>query len=290
MACHNRRAQTVACLRALFASDVPPSASLEVFLLDDASSDGTRQAVQSEFARVKVIAGTGALFWNGGMRHAFEYARSTAPDHYLWLNDDTTLYRDSIARMISVAREREQTTTRPSIIVGSTRDPTTSQLTYGGLVRTSPWRPLRLARVAPGDEPVECDTFNGNCVLVPASVAKVLGNLDGEFVHSMGDTDYGFRAHAHGFGVWILPGFAGVCAHDHSTLDVFVDEGGTLARRWRRITSPKGLPVGQWYALTRRHGGPLWFLAFGAPYVKMLSRVVKSFVVGRRSGAGSGRS
>ncbi|MBU2135728.1 MAG: glycosyltransferase [Alphaproteobacteria bacterium] len=48
MACYNRRDTTLRCLRSLFAQ-LEPTVSLDVYLLDDASSDGTGAAVRAEF-------------------------------------------------------------------------------------------------------------------------------------------------------------------------------------------------------------------------------------------------
>ena len=68
---YSRREKTLACLAALRSQQLPPNVSLQVFLTDDASPDGTGSAVGSEFPEVIVLAGTGSLFWAGGMRLAF---------------------------------------------------------------------------------------------------------------------------------------------------------------------------------------------------------------------------
>ena len=52
-------------------------------------------------------------------------------NHYLWLNDDTALFPDALSNLLdaSVRLGRE------NIVVGSTHDPETHQLTYGGVTR-----------------------------------------------------------------------------------------------------------------------------------------------------------
>ena len=74
MACHNRREKTMACLDALLTSDLVTDTALEVFLIDDGSTDGTSNAVSSLYPAVHLIAGDGNLYWNGGMRVAFAAA------------------------------------------------------------------------------------------------------------------------------------------------------------------------------------------------------------------------
>ena len=66
--------------------------------------------------------------------------------------------------------------------------------TYGGWRCARGRGPLHMESVAPASEPTPCDTFNGNCVLVPAAAMRALDNLDPAFTHSMGDLDLGLRA------------------------------------------------------------------------------------------------
>src|SRR5437879_10926345 len=58
---------------------------------------------------------------------------------------------------------------------------------------------------------IDCDTMNGNCVLIQRSVVPRLGNLDHHFTHSMPDLDYGLRAKRAGCSVSVAPGYVGDC-------------------------------------------------------------------------------
>ena len=116
--------------------------------------------------------------------------------------------------------------------MGSTRDPQTGQLTYGGVVHPHRWRPLRSELVEPGDAPRPCDTMNGQVVLIPRAVVQRIGNIDPAFVQQMGDFDYGLRARAAGCSVWVAPGTVANCApHPEHRTDQrpVVDE---LRRLW----------------------------------------------------------
>ena len=76
LTCHNRRDQTLRCLASLATAKEVVSTRVDVdtFLVDDGCSDGTAAAVRSRFPDVHVIAGTGCLFWCGGMRLAWTHA------------------------------------------------------------------------------------------------------------------------------------------------------------------------------------------------------------------------
>ncbi|MCG8688965.1 MAG: glycosyltransferase, partial [Desulfobacterales bacterium] len=67
MTVHNRRDTTLACLKTLFAQQLPQDVELTVYLVDDGSTDGTGAAVARQYPSVRLIRGNGTLYWNGGM-------------------------------------------------------------------------------------------------------------------------------------------------------------------------------------------------------------------------------
>ena len=131
MACHNRVACTTKSVRSLKTQAVL-GVSLDLFLVDDGSRDGTAQAVRDIFPQATILIGDGTLFWCGGVRWAFEQAIKKHYDFYLWLNDDTTLDQDALARMLDTYRTVSTGGNDATVIVGSTRDPKTGLFTYGG--------------------------------------------------------------------------------------------------------------------------------------------------------------
>ncbi len=270
MACFNRREKTLACLAALMANALSPDHSVHVILADDGSTDGTADAVMARYPDAQIISGDGSWFWNGGMHMAFERAMQAGYDAYLWLNDDTNLHADTLARLLETWRQVKQRRGADAIVVGSTQDPGTRQLTYGGVVRAASWRPLTFKMIEPVDTAIECESMWGNCVLIPAAIARSIGNLDPSFKHSMGDVDYGLRARKAGFGIFVMPGFAGTCS-TNSPAGTFEDARVPLIQRLRKIAHPKGMPIDSWRVLTRRHAGPLWFLYWVWPYFKVIA-------------------
>ena len=265
--CYNRKEKTLACLDALFKNFFPDGLCLEVFLVDDGSTDGTADAVRNLFPSVHVLSGDSNLFWCRGMHKAFETALQDDNDYYLWLNDDTMLQPDALARLLEC--EAALGRNKPAIIVGSTIDADTGKLTYGGVVRTSMFKPVSFERVEPGKEAQRCDSMTGNIVLIPSQVAHAVGNLDPVFEHAMGDTDYALRARQLGFEVWVGPGIFGSCCANPNA-GTFLDASQPLSQRWRQMMSRKGLPWRSWLVLTRRHAGPLWLIYFAWPYVCLI--------------------
>ena len=273
MACHNRRSSTLACLEALHRqAGLPEDFHSRVYLLDDGSIDGTGDAVRAAYPSVQLLQGDGRCYWAGGMRRAWLQAEESNPDCYFWLNDDTFLDPQAFAAFLR-CRALVESPGAAGILVGSTRDPVTGHLTYGGFRRGRGLFPFRMARVAPGPEPARCDTFNGNSIWIPREVARELGGFSGAFTHGFADFDYGFRAGKHGVLCWVLPGTVGTCASNPHR-NPWLDPELPLRRRWVQMMDRKGLPFRDWGIYCLRHGGVLAPALWVFPYLRMVGQHV----------------
>lgn len=273
MTCYNRRQKTLACLNALFNQELPEETYLSVYLVDDGSTDNTSEAVQKAYPQVKILHSSGSCFWNGGMRVAFTEATKSGYDYYLWLNDDTTLYSNTIKQLLEMEYELEAVNQNRSILVGSICDPETQKFTYGGAYRKSLLRPLKFRNVIPNGNIQSCDTMNGNCVLIPKAIVQKIGNLDSAFSHRFGDFDYGLRAKKSGFQIYASPTFLGECSRNRKLQSSELLE---------KIRQPKFRPVSETKFFTRRHGGELWLLFWIMPYIKLyVSAVIERLVFSR---------
>ena len=241
---------------------------MQVFLVDDASTDGTYGAIQEAFPKVRLIRGTGTLFWNRSMHLAFGLALKEDFDYFLWLNDDTLLEDAALSCLLdSVSKLKQDGIT--AIVAGNTKDPLTQRHTYGGIVKGFRLRPAAFQLAAPSlVSMLSCDTMNGNCTLIPRSVASTIGNLDDRFSHNFGDIDYGLRAVKAGFAIYMTPGFIGVC-RANSDVGTWKDRNLSLRNRFSLLASPKGCPWGEWLHFTKRHLGMKWLLYAPSPYVKV---------------------
>jgi GT2 family glycosyltransferase len=260
---------TLAALRSVFSQREVHDIDLLVYLLDDSSSDGTAEAVAAAFPRVRLLHGDGGLYWNGGMRVSFSAAMQRQFDAYLWINDDSVFCPDALRRMIDCLNAVSTASSQP-IIVGSMHDPETGARSYGGFHLRRSGLTLQLDPVIPDvSRPLRCDTMNGNFVLIPASAATALENLDSGFRHQFGDLDYGLRAGKSGVPVFVAPGYFGTCT-DNSIANTWRDRSLPRSRRWSHLLSPKGAPPREWLRFTSRHYGWRWPLYAASPYLKTL--------------------
>lgn len=268
LTCHNRRETTLASVRRLFEQELPQNTDLTAFVVDDGSTDGTSEALRKEFPQVRLLHGNGNLYWSGGMRWAFAEALDEDFDYYFWLNDDTFLCPDALARLVATHHELAERGEDRSIIVGSLRDPDCGHITYGGVIRSSRIHPLKFRLLPPADKPLSCEAFNGNAVLLPRSVTRIAGNISSPFTHGLGDFDYGLRARKLGCFLWISPGFVGTCRRN-GTENTFFDSGLPWGERMRKMLNTKGLPPREYGCFARMHGGIFWPVFWVLPYIRI---------------------
>lgn len=259
--CHNRRDTTLKSLAALLDQELPSDSEIKVFLVDDGSSDGTGEAVNKLYPRVRLLRGDGELYWCGGMRLAWEEAMKEDFSAFLWLNDDTVLLPGALRGLLetlSIKRKDEC-----GIVIGTSLDSRSGDPSYGGRLRKNPGKIVKASGT-----PQECDLINGNIVLVPDTVAEKIGNLSREFRHTSADNDYGERAKKAGFRLWVAPGFHGLC--DSHAGSPWTNPDIPLKERWKFLHSPKGQPPYEIYVYARRHSGIFWPMDLIKLYIRVL--------------------
>tara|TARA_B100001123_G_C15269713_1_gene1009824 strand:- start:978 stop:1835 length:858 start_codon:yes stop_codon:yes gene_type:complete len=271
IACHNRREKTIKCLQSLFNQLNVEKIELKVFLVDDGSTDGTRQAVNDLFPNVIIIEGNGNLFWARGMELAWKEALKTKEkfDYYLWLNDDVYLFDTAIKELLKTQRKNTE------IIVGSVCDPVTKHRTYGGWKLASKFiRPFRLKIININGKPQEIDVFNGNVVLIPNTAYLKIGIIDKIFKHAYADIEYSYRARRHGIIMLLAAKYVGECPSH--TLDYEAYKKLSLFKKISNLFERKVKPPGDWFRMSYKYGGLFWPVHFFIGYIKSIIKILYS--------------
>lgn len=260
MTCYNRKEKTVRALQNL----IQGNAEIEFFFIvaDDGSSDGTYEEL-IKIPQVKIIRGDGKWFYSGGMRAAIGAAKRIEKkyDYCLLFNDDVDFYDSAIEKLC----EKEGDV----IWVGPTSDEE-GNLSYGGVLKTSKWRPNPEIIMADNSIGRECDTFNANCVLIPWDIFIKLDNIDQVYTHSMGDFDYGFSAKRKGYVLKVSDEFVGVCP-DNPVGISWRNTELSRKERLRRKESPKGLPAKEWFYYLKKNYNPVTAVIYSLiPFLRII--------------------
>ncbi len=272
LATFNRKEKTLTCLRNLQKQRLPEGAVIEVYLTDDASSDGTADAVREQFPDTTVIDGTGSLYWSGGMRSSWKAALSSDADYYLLVNDDTYLESDAILRSLQCINDYLRENDTYAISVGRTKDPVSGEVTYGGY-RLYKRKKLKHYLVPNDDKVVECDLGCANIMMVPSQIAAKIGIISDAYTHGFGDYDYTLRAKEAGFKVLIPPGVLGTCVDDHGAKD-YKSSDTRLPDRIKYLYSPTGLAYTDYVKFVRRHFPSITYSSIAKIWIKTLFPVV----------------
>lgn len=265
LTCFNRKELTRRCLRSL-QLDSYSELKVEAFVVDDKSTDGTKEMLMEEFPNVHYIEGTGSLFWNKGMHRAFECAHEIGYDFYLWVNDDSVFDDGIIGKLVACyysIREKPQT-----IITGYMENGDRTVVTYPAFSKKKSIIPLATNRMLPTNVPQKCVTMHGNCVLIHRSVVDRIGIMDPYYAHGIGDADYGYMASRNGCDIWLTNFPAGVCEANLAYKELYRKDW-SMKQRWQFITGRKQRPIKDWWHFTIKNGGPLGIVRFMIGYAKI---------------------
>lgn len=171
---------------------------ISVIVIDDGSTDGTKEMIFEQFTDVHLIEGDGSLWWTGAMVKGMEYAvNKFNADYLLWLNDDISLADDFLDNLVNICSSKKY---QEIVVGGLVKDETYSDwIVYSGSIKR---KPVRNISMFPSSEELEVDVLCGSVVIIPRSVVdKIQYPNATKLRHYGGDYEYIMRAKRNGFRV-----------------------------------------------------------------------------------------
>jgi GT2 family glycosyltransferase len=202
---HNTRSDLENCLRSLHQH--PPDLSCEILVVDNASRDGSADAVRARWPRVRTVA----LDTNIGFARANNVGiRQTAGELVLLLNSDTIVPPGAIDRLVAAMRELPQASVVGPRIVDAEGRP---ELSFGRMM--SPLAEARQKLLVRFASPRrigamtskirEVDWVSGACLLVRRLDAEAAGLLDERYFMYCEDVDFCAAIRRNGGKVYFTP-------------------------------------------------------------------------------------
>lgn len=270
---YNRKEKTLSCLRQLLnKSTYFATFLIHVYLVDDGSTDGTAYVIKKEFPEVKIIQGTGNLYWSGGMRLAWRTALDHGGyDYYLLLNDDTILLSNAIDILLISNKKNKAENHTEVITIGTTIDRETGKISYGGSLLRNKFSP-KSDNIFKENVDMVCDLGNANIMMVPKDIVDKIGILSDKFTHGLADFDYTLKAKKAGFWVMVAPFICGYCKNDHGKRWKSVNV--KLTERIKFLYSPKGLAYKEYMYFIKIH----FPLSFPGMFIKLWTKTFFPFI------------
>lgn len=199
----NKREDTLACLDSLAESTWT---RLDVLVLDNASSDGSAEAIRARHPQVHVVSLRDNRGYAGNNNVGIALARSREADWIFVLNEDTVLDPRCIERLMAYA------TARPDVgvlgpLVLHFDEPDVIQSAGGWF--DAAWQAGHLGQNEDDRgqfaEPREVDWISGCGILVRREVVEQVGMLDERFFYYWEETEWCLRARRGGWRIALVP-------------------------------------------------------------------------------------
>ena len=269
MTTHNRSSSLERALDSLQGSALVANVIVRVFISNSGAQAVRHKTPESQqIFSVHEFAVPENSFWAKGMRLAWEafVDSKVQSDFILWLNEDTFLHKSALSTLLQVS----EVSGHQSIVVGSAQS-RAQGFTYGGKIRNRPWLRLHFTDVEPHETLTRtCQTFNGNCVLIPKGVDVRVGGFPRNYTHQRADLAYGLLAEEMGIDSLVAPGYLADC-EENLTYPKYKDLIGMgLMARIKFFSNPKMGPLREHVAFCLRFGGVLGILYALAPIARSL--------------------
>jgi GT2 family glycosyltransferase len=268
--CYNRKQKTLNFLDSLTSQDYLKKNKVDIYLLDDASTDGTGEAVATKYPYVNIIKGTGSLFWAGGMRAIWRHAIANGNyDLFFIFNDDTILLDNAFGNLVKHYADRGK---EGVMLIGSTLSAESNSITYGGNLFYN-IKHSNYYRVVPDDnEFIKCQSGNANVLVVDKFTVEKIGIFPDDYVHCLADFDYTLTAYKNNIDVLVPPGYYAYCEDDHGVN--WKSANTPLKKRIEYLYSPKGLAYSEYLHYIKKHFPADYIMAFIKLWMKTLFPII----------------
>jgi GT2 family glycosyltransferase len=194
---HNNKPEVVEVLHCL---ERQQYGDVQVLLVDDGSTDGTGEEVQSQFPHVRILRGNGQLWWTGanvlGVSDIME--RADNRDFILLLNNDLSMDDDYVGALVTCSEHLGRAMVGSTIVDDERRDRMVAGLRLDRRLRITERTDASAIRQSEYDDQV--DVLPGRGTLVPIEVFQRIGTFNGRRLpHYGADYEFSIRAKRAGF-------------------------------------------------------------------------------------------
>lgn len=188
----------------------------EIFVVDNASADGSADMIAAEFPQVKLVCNEANVGFSAGNNVAL---RQVTGEYALLINTDTIVRRDALHAMVEFLDAHPEAGAcgckildpDGTLQLDSRRGfptPLAAFCKMSGLSRLFPKHPLmaryHLTHLDP-EQTAEIEVLSGSCMMVRKAAMDQVGLLDEDYFMYGEDIDWCYRLHQAGWKIYYLP-------------------------------------------------------------------------------------
>ena len=211
---YNTRSLTRQALSSVLAAT--EGLEVEIFVVDNASADGSAEMVAEEFPQVKLICNEANVGFAAGNNVAL---RQVAGEYALLINTDTIVRRDALRTMVEFMDAHPEAGAcgckildpDGTLQLDSRRGfptPLAAFCKMSGLSRLFPKHPLiahyHMTYLDP-EQTAEVEVLSGSCMMVRKAAMDEVGLLDEDYFMYGEDIDWCYRFHRAGWKIYYVP-------------------------------------------------------------------------------------
>jgi len=181
----------------------PDKLKIDMYIVDDGSEDGSKSYIQSKHPDIKIIEGTGNLWWSGSVNLALDnlHNKDNEYDYILLFNNDNIIDDKYFKNLVNIIDSDNKSNILGSKVINLY--PTSHYQYYG--VRFNRWTTKYTKNPYP-DQSYECNIAGGMGILIPIEIFKIVGFFDSKnFPQYHGDADFFIRADNKGYPIIYHP-------------------------------------------------------------------------------------
>ena len=199
----NRIDKTLRCLKSLAGQTVYNN--IKIIIVDDNSSDHTKEIISNQFSNIDIIEGNGNLFWTGSVKFGLNHVlkiHNSLHDHVLIINNDIELIPKTLEILLNESRKNKNSIISPlSVDIRCKK----KIIKTGTIIKSwffnyskHIYKNCNYNHIE--KQNIEVDILTHRCVLFPIKTFYIVGLHDAEnFLHYMGDVAYSIRCKYYGF-------------------------------------------------------------------------------------------
>jgi GT2 family glycosyltransferase len=210
IASHNRKKRLRECLEAVFQNTYR---DIFVCVIDDGSSDGTWEMLNTNFPQVHSIKGNGMLWWGGATNKGIESCLKFNCEYVIFLNDDCIIQAHTISKFVECSYDFPGAVIASAVLdinypmkiwwAGSSWG-AVKYIPFIWLIRQKYPHHTHISNLK--NSPYNTSEFTGRAVFIPRNVFETVGVIDSNTFPQYGsDNDFSLRVTTSGIRAIVDP-------------------------------------------------------------------------------------